>query len=221
MFEVPGQKAMFFDYPDLFFRHDAEVPISHVVDYALSRPDVDPERIALIGGSFGGYFAPRAATFEKRLAAVVALPILWSPGDTGAELLGLDPKKPYPRDLESRLDMSQSVVRTVVNSDVRMRCGYANTTIAEWLDGMRKFTLSGLEKDITCPLLVIAGEGEYNPARMEKEKIQWKNVMNHPKSQVRIGTVSEGGEGHSLVNNLLLKNQIEMDWLDDVLDWRS
>ena len=43
MFEIPGQKAMFFDYPDLFFRPDAEVPIGHVVDYALSRPEVDPK----------------------------------------------------------------------------------------------------------------------------------------------------------------------------------
>ena len=75
MFEVPGQKAMFFDYPDLFFRPDAEVPIGYVVDYVLSRPEVDPGKIALIGASFGGYFAPRAAAFEKRLAAVIALPL--------------------------------------------------------------------------------------------------------------------------------------------------
>jgi hypothetical protein len=70
-------------------------------------------------------------------------------------------------------------------------------------------------------LLIIAGESEFDPARMEKEKIQWKKAMNHPKSQVKIGTASEGGEGHSMINNLLLKNQIEMDWLDDVLGWKS
>ena len=86
---------------------------------------------------------------------------------------------------------------------------------------MGKFKLAGLEKNITCPLLIIAGESEYDPARMEKEKIQWKKVMNHPKSQVKIGKTSEGGEGHSMINNLLLKNQIEFDWLDDVLGWKS
>jgi hypothetical protein len=221
MFEVPGQKAMFFDNPDLFFRSDAEVPISHVVDYALSRPEVDPKRIALIGASFGGYFAPRAAAFEKRLAAVVALPLFTDIQASFIELIGLDPTKPYPRDLESRLDMSQTIVRTLAESDVRMRCGYANATIAEFLDGMGKFTLAGHEKDIICPLLIIAGESEFDPARMEKEQIQWRKVMNHPKSQVKIGKTSEGGEGHSMINNLLLKNQIEMDWLDDVLGWKS
>jgi pimeloyl-ACP methyl ester carboxylesterase len=221
MFEIPGQKAMFFDYPDLFFRHDTEVPIGYVVDYVLSHPEVDPGKIALIGASFGGYFAPRAAAFEKRLAAVIALPLFYDIQASFIELLGLDPTKPYPRDLESRLDMSQSFVKALTQSDLRMRSGYANKTIAEFLDGMREFTLAGHEKDITCPLLIIAGESEFNPAKMEKEKIQWKKVMNHPKSQVKIGTTSEGGEGHSMVNNLLLKNQIEFDWLDDVLGWKS
>jgi hypothetical protein len=221
MFEIPGQKAMFFDYPDLFFRHDTEVPIRCVVDYALSRPEVDPKKLALEGSSYGGYFAPRAAAFDKRLAAVIALPLFYDIGAMFIELLGLDPTKPYPRDLESRLDMSQSFVKALTQSDLRMRSGYANKTIAEWLDGMREFTLAGHDQDITCPLLILVGESEFNPARMEKEKMQWKKVMNHPMNQVMIGTSSEGGEGHSMVNNLLLKNQIEFDWLDDVLGWNS
>jgi len=221
MFEIPGQKAMFFDNPDLFFRHDTEVPIGYVVDYVLSRPEVDPNKIALVGASFGGYFAPRAAAFDKRLAAVIALPLFSDIGGMFVELLGLDTTKPYPRDLESRLDTSKSFIKTLLKSDLRMRSGYANKTIAEWLDAMQEFSLVGHEKDITCPLLIIAGESEYNPARMEKEKMQWKKVMNNPKSQVKIGKTSEGGEGHSMVNNLLLKNQIEFDWLDDILGWKS
>ena len=221
MFEIPGQKAMFYDYPDLFFRPDAEVPIRYVMDYVLSRPEVDQHRVALIGASFGGYFGPRAAAFERRLAAVIALPLFADIQEMFIELLGLDPTKPYPRDLESHLDTSQSFIRLAATSDFRARCGYANAPIAEWLDALHAFTLNGLEQDITCPLLILAGESEFSPARMEREKIQWKKFMNHPKSQIRIGTTAEGGEGHSMVNNLLLKNQIEMDWLDDVFGWKS
>jgi len=221
IFEIPGQKSMFFDYPDLFFRPDTEVPIRYVVDYVLSRPEVDPKKLVLEGASYGGYFAPRAAAFEKRLAAVIALPLFHDIGTMFIELLGLDPTKPYPRDLESRLDMSQSFVRALVNSDVRMRSGYANKTIAEWLDSTRAFSLAGLEKNITCPLLILAGESEFDASRAEKEKMQWKKVMNHPKSQARVVIAAEGGEGHSMVNNLLLKNQMEFDWLDDVLGWKS
>lgn len=221
MFEVPGQRAMYFDYPNLFFRPDAEVPIRYVVDYALTRPEVDPKAIALSGASLGGYFAPRAAAYEKRLAAVITLPLFRDIQEMFIELLGLDPTKPYPRDLESRIDMSQSFVRLFALSDFRARFGYANRTYAEWLDYMHEFRLAGLERDITCPLLILAGESEFDPVRMEKEKIEWKKAMNHPKSQARVVTAAEGGEGHSLVNNLLLKNQIEMDWLDDVLGWKS
>ena len=45
----------------LVLRPDWEAVITPVVDYALTRPDVDPARIALIGLSLGGYLAPRAA----------------------------------------------------------------------------------------------------------------------------------------------------------------
>ena len=51
------------------FRPDWENVITPAVDFLRARPDVDAERIALIGLSFGGYLAPRAATAEQRLAA--------------------------------------------------------------------------------------------------------------------------------------------------------
>jgi predicted dienelactone hydrolase len=53
-------------------RPDWENVISPVVDYLQTRPDVDRERIALIGLSLAGYLAPRAATAEHRLAACVS-----------------------------------------------------------------------------------------------------------------------------------------------------
>jgi len=39
----------------------------------LTRTDVDTMRIGLWGVSMGGYLAPRAAAFEKRITACVAL----------------------------------------------------------------------------------------------------------------------------------------------------
>ncbi|MDH4138884.1 MAG: alpha/beta fold hydrolase, partial [Anaerolineae bacterium] len=42
------------------------------VDYLLSRPDVDPERIGILGGSLGAATAIRAAAHSTRLKAVVA-----------------------------------------------------------------------------------------------------------------------------------------------------
>ena len=50
-----------------------EAVVIPVVDYALSLPGVDPERVARLGMSVGGYLAPLAAGCETRLAACVAV----------------------------------------------------------------------------------------------------------------------------------------------------
>lgn len=53
-------------------RPDYEVPAGAAYDYVVSRADVDPRRVAVMAFSMGGYYAPRAAAFEKRFAACVA-----------------------------------------------------------------------------------------------------------------------------------------------------
>ena len=53
-------------------RPDYEVPAGAAYDYVASRPDVDPKRVAVMAYSMGGYYAPRAAAFEKRFAAAEA-----------------------------------------------------------------------------------------------------------------------------------------------------
>ncbi|MCD2195397.1 alpha/beta fold hydrolase [Actinomycetospora endophytica] len=70
-FDGPGQGSVILDQ-GIPFRPDWENVVTPVVDLAVARPDVDPDRLVLIGWSFGGYTAPRAATVEHRLAACVA-----------------------------------------------------------------------------------------------------------------------------------------------------
>jgi alpha-beta hydrolase superfamily lysophospholipase len=76
-----GYNALAFDGPGHFgplhregltFRPDWENVVTPVVDFALRRPEVDARRIVLMGHSLGGVLAPRAAAFEKRLAACIA-----------------------------------------------------------------------------------------------------------------------------------------------------
>jgi Dipeptidyl aminopeptidases/acylaminoacyl-peptidases len=79
-FEGPGQGEVI-RVRHIPFRHDWEKVIGPVVDYAVSRPDVDEDRIALWGISLGGYLAPRGAAYELRITALVA--------DAGAYDVGL------------------------------------------------------------------------------------------------------------------------------------
>jgi predicted alpha/beta-fold hydrolase len=76
-----GYNVLTFDGPTQFgplhrerliFRADWEKVVAPVVDFALTRPEVDPFKIALMGTSLGGVLAPRAAAFEKRIAALIA-----------------------------------------------------------------------------------------------------------------------------------------------------
>lgn len=72
-FDGPGEGAAL-HRQRLYFRSDWEHVITPVVDWLLTRPEVDAGKVALQGVSQGGYWAPRAAAFEHRLAALVADP---------------------------------------------------------------------------------------------------------------------------------------------------
>lgn len=52
-----------------------------VADYLLTRDDVDPERLSLIGVSFGGFYAPAAAAIDRRFRNVA---LMYAGGDVGA-----------------------------------------------------------------------------------------------------------------------------------------
>jgi pimeloyl-ACP methyl ester carboxylesterase len=52
-----------------------------MLDVLAGRSDIDLERVGIVGVSLGGYYAPRAAVFERRLKAVAAI---GGPYDFGA-----------------------------------------------------------------------------------------------------------------------------------------
>lgn len=70
-FDGPGQGAALIQR-GMVMRPDWERVIGPVIDDLMDRPNVDPDRIALIGLSLGAHLAPRAASAEHRIAACVA-----------------------------------------------------------------------------------------------------------------------------------------------------
>ena len=58
-------------------RHDYEVVVSAILDYLERRPEIDMTRVGLVGSSMGGYYAPRAAAFEKRIKAFICFSALF------------------------------------------------------------------------------------------------------------------------------------------------
>jgi dienelactone hydrolase len=123
----PGHGIMLREHK-LYAPPDSERVAKAVIDYLVTRPDVDPERIGLHGSSMGGYSGPRCATVEKRIKAVA----VWS----GAFNLVDDIFDYYPP-IQDRL---------------RWLIGAAN--LKEARDKIKAFTLEGRARQIECPLLV-------------------------------------------------------------------
>lgn len=68
-FDGPGQGEVQFRLP---WRRDNHKATSAVVDYLEKRPEIDRNRIGLIGRSMGGFYAPRTTADDKRIKACAA-----------------------------------------------------------------------------------------------------------------------------------------------------
>jgi pimeloyl-ACP methyl ester carboxylesterase len=212
LWEGPGQVGAYATDRELTYRPDYEVPTRYAVDYVLSREDVDPKRLALSGHSMGGYFAPRAAAYEKRITAVIANSLAPDCKPVLLAMMGLDPNASYGEDIEDKIDRSEPM-KKFMTTNFKERCGMAGKSLVALFDDFGSYTLAGLERKITCPLLSIAGEGE-GPLMMGLGHAFYEK-LTCPKTE-RVVRALEGGEAHCTMNNPSLKHQIEFDWLDEV-----
>ncbi|HZT26270.1 MAG TPA: alpha/beta hydrolase [Pseudolabrys sp.] len=128
IFEGPGQGEAQYDFP---IRGDYEVPVKAVLDYVATRRDLDASRIGMWGVSLGGYYAPRAAAFDKRIKACIAL---GGPFNWGASWDNLP-------------ELTREAFR------VRSHCA----TQAEAKKNAMTLSLEGLAGNITCPTFIVNG----------------------------------------------------------------
>lgn len=124
----PGQGESEFALP---LRPDYEVPARYILDYLETRQEVDATRVGMLGVSLGGFFAVRAAAFEKRLKAVVMLA-------SGYDLAQHFDRYPL-------LTQEAFMLRTKSGSEAAAR------------ERLRAFTLAGYTQRVMIPLLVIMG----------------------------------------------------------------
>ena len=127
-FDGPGQGEAEYDFA---IRGDYEVAVEAVIDFVATRRDLDAERIGLWGVSLGGYYAPRAAAFEKRASACMAL---GGPFDWGAAWDNLP-------------ELTREAFR------VRSHCA----TPEEARRHAATLTLAGIAQQITCPIYIMNG----------------------------------------------------------------
>lgn len=216
VFDGPGQGEAL-RVQNMPTRVDYEVPVGAAIDYLDGREEVDMDKILLVGMSMGGYYAPRAAAFDKRIKACVAFDVFYDMWDLTVD------KNPQLKILEgASQDKAEKMMEAAQQTSSNLRWAIQN---AMWVFGLKnkneipetlkQYTLKGISDKIECPVLILAGEADhFVPAKQADE---FANALKCSKT-VCLFTHEEGAEEHCQVGNNSLFHQVMFDWLDDVLN---
>jgi surfactin synthase thioesterase subunit len=196
--------------------------VGPVIDYVLTLPGVDGEKIALWGLSMGGVLAPRAASFEHRLAALVAVDGIY---DLAASPPLLSQLKDIP-DLERRLradddaELDERLARQNVTNPVvqwaidQVVWTFGVTTPRKAFAAMLDYNLrDGVAEKIGCPSLIC--DGVNDGFARGQARVLFEH-LTCPKKFLEF-TEEEGGDEHCQVGAERLAMARVCDWLDDTL----
>jgi len=219
LFDGPGQGALLV-HRSIPMIAEWERVVTAVVDVVIERGDVDPERIVLHGWSLGGHLAPRAATAEHRLAAVVADPALWGILDGMRALVAVLGSPELAAGLPDLPDDVAAEMTEQIRSDRGLEWRvikrgfwvHGVDSLKGYLAAAEPFTLTGRSDGIRCPLLGTTTEGDL----LSAGAADFLSRLHGPTTLLRF-TAADGAGGHCEAQNRWLLNSRVLDWLDDTL----
>ena len=167
--DLPGQGAAK-RLKHLYMEPDTERYVSPLVDYLETRPDVDANRIGLLGQSMGSYSAPRAAAGEPRIKVVTV--------SAGSHDLA--------RDLFEYFPPIQERIRWIIGA----------RDLADTRRKIRDYTVEDVARNIECPMLIgydpidriMDPEGAHRlyQAAVNSERTMWAGA-GHPHHPMKSG----------------------------------
>jgi fermentation-respiration switch protein FrsA (DUF1100 family) len=164
------------------------------VDYLTAREDVDPAAIGLVGWSLGGYYAPRAAAFEKRLALVVAWGANHDWGAVQRRRLEREGERPVPHYWDHVLWV------------------WGHDSLDEFIEFADQVNLNGVAGQITVPFLIARGAGD-RQIPLEYAHQSYDQAVASPKRELRVFTAEEGATEHICLDDLPHVSTFIADWV--------
>lgn len=202
--DLPGQGLL--PLEGKCFRPDMQVPLKAVVDYALSRPEVDPRRLAVYGISGGGGFVPQAAQHDKRIKAVVMNACVV---DARALFATMPVVKASPKEIASWSSFHANTVKLVC-----WRWGVPLDRPAALVAANEGFRFDPAQ--VQAPALIVVGEGEYQSQEVKRQQQLCLANLPNPRKKLVVLPAREGAANHCIMENRSLMSQVVFDWLDEL-----
>ena len=208
----PGQGGMLVEH-GVPMRPDFETVLAPVVEWAAAQPFVDPRWLVLVGRSLGGYLAPRGASEEPHIAALVCDPGQFDFASRFASMFGEEDWQKVVNadpDMDAKLEGFLSKPRDREFYGARMAAMGA-ATFGGWLRALTGYTLACRAEQISCPTLVTEGEGDFaSQSRTLFDALTCEK-------QFHAFTASEGAGGHCEGMGQRLWQQVVFSWLSGIV----
>jgi alpha-beta hydrolase superfamily lysophospholipase len=173
---------------------EAEQWAGACVDALEQRSDVDRRFLGICAWSLGGFFAPRAAAFEKRFKLCVAWGANFNWGELQKRRAAREGDRPVPHYWE------------------HVQWVWGKESFEEFMEFAPRVTLKDSIDKITVPFLVTHGSNDRQIPR-EYALQQFEGAINSPKRELKWFTPREGGIEHVSADNHENAKDYIADWI--------
>lgn len=208
----PGTGQPLYDHR-VYMRPDWENVVPGMVDLAVAQAEVDASKLVLVGRSFGGLLAPRGASGEPRLAALVADPGQYDISEAIAGRLGDLWNHVDDPAAEDQFESIQKLPGMATLFGPRMTT-HGITSLRAYVGELRHYNNREQAPKITCPSFIADNETDLVSTGQGKELFE---ALTCPK-QFRRFTRAEGAEGHCEGMAPAVFWSAAFAWLSDTLD---
>jgi dienelactone hydrolase len=164
------------------------------LDYLETRKDVDRKRLGIMGWSLGGYYAPRAAAFEKRFRLCVA----WGANHNWGEL--------------QRRRLAKEGDRPVPHYWDHVMWVFGKDSVESFMAYAPKMSLVGVVDKIAVPFLITHGANDRQIPVADAHQ-SYNEAVNSPLRELKIFSQREGGIEHVSADNMEPARSYIADWI--------